>query len=302
MHAPPQTDEELSALTSQGDREAFATLYDRYFDSVYDFASRLASNPDAGADIAQTSFTKAYQELGRNRVPKQFKPWLFKITRNAAMDYWRSARRTTPLERDEEDEERPFEQVDETRLSDPQEVIRDQELVGMVWEAASSLSRKEYAVLDFHLRQDMTPEEIATAMGMRRGAVHTMLSRVRDSLEGAVVSLLLLRQGRRDCPELDRLVSPMEQTTGLSSVLRKRIQRHLSDCDVCEGTRQKIAAPSAMFGALAPVAIPIGLKGEILAGLGGPAAATGVAVGADGGGQATVSSTSTGGNCSELMR
>ena len=209
MQVPTEvsTDEELATLASQGSQEAFTILYERYFDSIYDMATRLVRNPDAGADVVQTTFERALRELARNRQPERFKPWLFRIAHNVAMDHWRASRRTVLRSPVGEDEDRSlYLEVNTHRLNNPELVTRDKEIAGLVWQAASSLSHREYTLLDLYLRKGFEPEEIATAMGAGKGAIYTMLSRVRESLEGAVVALLLMQRGRRECLELDQLV------------------------------------------------------------------------------------------------
>ena len=53
----------------------------------------------------------------------------------------------------------------------------------------------------------------------------------------------------------------------MTSVLRKRILRHLRECDVCQANRRRFASPAEIFGALTPVAAPIVLKEEIFSNL-----------------------------------
>ena len=56
-------DAELEGLAAGGDREAFAELYSRHFDRVYDFSLRLLRDADEAADVAQETFLKAMAAL-----------------------------------------------------------------------------------------------------------------------------------------------------------------------------------------------------------------------------------------------
>jgi DNA-directed RNA polymerase specialized sigma24 family protein len=46
-----------------GDREAFAALYELYFDSVYDFLARMVRDQAQAADLAQDTFLRAMHSL-----------------------------------------------------------------------------------------------------------------------------------------------------------------------------------------------------------------------------------------------
>ena len=87
------TDEELAAQTlQQGDREAFTLLYERYFDRVFDLASRVLRDPDAASDVAQNTFMKLLEGSGTRPPQVSFRAWLYTITRNSAIDELRRRR------------------------------------------------------------------------------------------------------------------------------------------------------------------------------------------------------------------
>lgn len=90
------TDEAALVRAAQAERSQFAILYDRYIDRIYAYVrSRTASDEDA-ADLTQQIFVRALEALPRyreRRVP--FAAWLFRIARNATVDYHR--RRRTAL-------------------------------------------------------------------------------------------------------------------------------------------------------------------------------------------------------------
>ena len=55
--------------------------------------------------------------------------------------------------------------------------------------------------------RNLSPDELASSLGLRRDNVYMMLSRLRDSLEESVSLLLLMQRGRRECRELDLLLA-----------------------------------------------------------------------------------------------
>jgi RNA polymerase sigma-70 factor (ECF subfamily) len=86
-------DEAALVSAAQDERGQFAALYGRYIDRIYAYTrSRTASDEDA-ADLTQQIFVRALDALPRYRaegVP--FAAWLFRIARNATVDYHRRRR------------------------------------------------------------------------------------------------------------------------------------------------------------------------------------------------------------------
>lgn len=260
-----QPDEVLAGEASGGDQDAFAALYDRYFQGVYDFAFRMVRDPDAAADIVQNTFTKSWETLRKGRVANNVKAWLYTVARNTAIDELRHRKRqVTADEAQEFEQARPslFNQVDASRLSDPQAALQDQELVELVWSSAASLSPKEYSLLDLHLRKGFSADELAANLGLRKGNVYTLLSRLRDSLEESVTASLLMRRGRRDCPQLEALLSE-RHATKLTHEVRIAIHRHLQECPRCQESKRRYVSPVEIFAGLAAVPAAPGLQGSI---------------------------------------
>lgn len=258
-----RTDETLVQVALTGKREAFAELYSRHFDAVYDFLYRMVRDRDEAADVTQETFLKAMEALPKLRRGASFKGWLFSIARNTALNRLERATRQAnwPGGADDDDSP-PFEQMDTDRLANPEAALADKELASLVWEAASSLDRKQYALLDLHLRQGLDSGEIAEAIGVTKGNAYTMLSRLKNALEESVVALLLARKGRRDCPELDHLLQGIAWGQ-LTSGARKIVDDHLSRCPRCQETRKKLVSPVEIFGAFAAVPAPLGLRDGI---------------------------------------
>jgi len=159
----PLRDAEWVARAKAGETEAFAALYQRYFDPIYRYLrSRVASERDA-EDLAETVFLRAFQALPRYRERGwPFSAYLYQVARNLLADSYRRSRPEVPLE--ELDAitaaERPVEQADEAReraeqlsrgldglAPDHQEVIRLRVLLGLpTREAAAWMGRSEGAI------------------------------------------------------------------------------------------------------------------------------------------------------------
>src|SRR3972149_4365704 len=67
-----RSDSDLEALAAAGDREAFAELYERHFNRVYDFLRGMVRDPDEAADLAQETFLRAMRALSAKEKQAAF--------------------------------------------------------------------------------------------------------------------------------------------------------------------------------------------------------------------------------------
>jgi len=261
------TDEELVSRYTAGDRDAFDELIRRYSDDISRFTTWMVHDPTAAEEITQTTFLRTQIALDRKRLPKVFKPWFIQIAKNASRDYLkersRGQKRLVSLPEGEDAPEGGYE-VDPSRWNDPLEVIRAEEVKGLVWQAIGSLSLHEREVLVLHDLEGWDFEEIAAVVKSRTGTVHTRLSRARDSFEDAVAALVLMRRGRQDCLQLNQII---EDAGGneFTSVLRLRILRHLRNCEICGQNRRRLVSATELLGALVPLPLALAARERILA-------------------------------------
>jgi len=237
-------------------RADFEALYIQHFDRLYDFCLRTVADPEAARDAVQETFARAWQERQRGVEIVYPKAWLFRVARNVCIDEIR--RRKGSAASGLAGEEAMFAVPDAERQVNPETATVDGELRGLVWSAARGLGARDYSLLDMHLRQELSIEEIAGALGAKPGAVYTMLSRMRDAVESAVGAEVLRRSG--ECETLAGLVRGRE----LDRKLRSEIDAHVRSCATCSERRQTLVSPAAIFAGFAPVAAPDGLRESIL--------------------------------------
>lgn len=281
-------DTSLVELAKAGDQHAFAELYNRYFDPVYDFVSRMTRNRDEAADIAQDTFLKAMNALGGLQKGASFKSWIFAIARNTALNRLEKASRIRPLTfEDNEGDEVSFDVVDTDRFSNPEEAAQAGAIASLVWEAATGLDPRQLSLLDLHLRQGLDSGEIADVLGVTKNNGYVMLNRLKKAVEEAIGAFIMFKTGRQYCESLDAALSKAD-IRGMSPETRKLVERHVAQCPGCEERKRKLA-PLAAFAAFGAIGSPVGAKAHMLEGLmeqwPGPAAGGGsVASGAGGGG------------------
>jgi RNA polymerase sigma factor (sigma-70 family) len=268
-----ETDQALERLAAAGSGDAFGELYDRHFERVYDFVYRMVRDADEAADLAQETFVRAMKALKPEPQEASFTTWLFTIARNLALTRIGKLKRSTPLidaeswEDDEPASGAVVHVVDESRLGDPESAARASDLAKLVWDAVAYLNPKESSILDLHLRRGLESAEIAKVLGISKGNAYTILSRLKDTLEEAVVTLVMVRTAREKCAELDQLLASQSGPL-LSPAVRRLVIRHVDACPTCQEQRKRLLSPASLFGAFAMVPIPFGLRQRVAEALG----------------------------------
>ena len=252
------TDDVLVARATAGDQQAFAELYERYFDRVHDFLTRLVRDRSEAADLAQDTFIKAIGGLSGLASGTSFKSWLFTIARNTALTRLERASRVRPLEgaatsgnADGGDGVR-YDVVDASRFADPEEAYEAERLASLVWEAARAMDPKAYSVLDLNVRQGFSSAEIADVLGVSKNNAYVMVNRMKRTLEEAIGALALFRQRLRRCPELEAVLARFD-TAEITPEIRRAIDRHTAGCATCGERRRALASPFAILGGLIPL-------------------------------------------------
>jgi len=78
-------------LLKERDEKAISLLYDNYADTLYGVAYKVVKDQDLAQDIVQESFVKIWKKSDSYDATKaKLFTWLFRITRNTAIDKLRS--------------------------------------------------------------------------------------------------------------------------------------------------------------------------------------------------------------------
>ena len=93
MVQPDNPDLQLVQKAVKGSRKAFTTLFNRYFQAVYNYALTLAKDPAVAEDLTQEAFIRAHANLHRLGPPYNFRAWVFSLTRNYFIDTIRKEKR-----------------------------------------------------------------------------------------------------------------------------------------------------------------------------------------------------------------
>ena len=250
---PP--DAELVAGVLAGDREAFAAVYDRYGDRLFDFAHSMLRQREDAEDAVADSFVLVAERLGQLRDPDRLRPWLYAVVRSECLRRLKARKRVAYG-----GEEQLVDMADASVTPDAEaelSALRD-----LVWDASAGLADRDRAMLDLHLRQGLEGAELGEAMGVTASNAYVMLNRLRAQVERSLGALLIARLGRDDCDDLDGIL--VDWDGRFSPLIRKRVARHVDDCDVCSDRRRRIVSPLALLAGVPLVAAPLSLRGRVV--------------------------------------
>lgn len=185
--ADQKVDEQTIAACQNGDREAFQQLFEVYKDRVFSIAVSFFNGDEASAkDITQQVFLKLMTRMEQFQNRSEFSTWLYRLVANACLDRKRALRRFIFFGDMTEVEVKP------QRFSAEDKLVR-RELEASVQGAIATLKPKLRMAILLKYFEDLSYDEIATALGCSKGTVasrlnrgHQILARKLAHLRGAV--------------------------------------------------------------------------------------------------------------------
>ena len=175
----------------QKSREAFDKLVKRYHQDVLRSIRAFTQNKSDVDDLAQETWIKVYQAIGKLKPPYHLESWLFKIAQNTAKDWLKSQqRRKSRLT----SEIKSWQLRESTMLAN----LR-QGLVEKVRNAVNSLSPKNrQLVYEFYIF-GYSASQISQRLKVPVSTVHSRLKEARKQLREDFSSIMTTSRIRGTC-------------------------------------------------------------------------------------------------------
>jgi RNA polymerase sigma-70 factor (ECF subfamily) len=171
----PDQDDLLGALVGrakQGSAAAFAELAARIQAQVRRWALRVTHDKDDADDVAQLVLLRLHLRLREFEGRSRFTTWLYRMTRNVALNRRRIERRRAGLLH-------AIPPSPATVMPDIAGQSDDDRLAVLVRSLSRELSRREREVFELADLQGMSAPDIATLLGLQPVSVRAALSRAR---------------------------------------------------------------------------------------------------------------------------
>jgi RNA polymerase sigma-70 factor, ECF subfamily len=191
MSAPGKREPtEIIVRARTGDAEAWGELYREYAPAVFRFCRRAMPTREDAEDATMEIFMKLHEKLVQYDQGRLFTAWLYKVAANHCWDMLR--RRKVRQGKETED-------VTEMPLADPDpnqlERLIEERTSEEVRRALDKLGARARMALVMRYYSDMSYDEIADALGVRRAFVGVVLLRARHELRQALGENSVLAAG-----------------------------------------------------------------------------------------------------------
>jgi RNA polymerase sigma-70 factor (ECF subfamily) len=164
-----QDEQSLVARAQQHDEEAFARLYETYFDKIFRYICLKIGDRFEAEDMTQQVFMKALKSISSFKwkdIP--FSAWLYRIAHNQIVDYLRrkTRRPTGPLDEAVLHAEEPG--------GGPQEALESRLELEQLVTATRKLTPAQREVLALRFSSELPIAEVSRIMGKSEGAIKAL--------------------------------------------------------------------------------------------------------------------------------
>jgi RNA polymerase sigma-70 factor (ECF subfamily) len=182
----------------EGDPEAWGQLYRHYAPAIFRFCRRAMPTREDAEDATADIFIKVHEKMGQYDSSRPFGAWLYKVAGNHCWDLLRRRRIRQDLESGDV-ESMPLEHPDPGQL----DRLLAESTSQQVRAALEKLPGRARVALLLRYYSDMSYDDIAETLGVRRTFVGVLLLRARHQLREILAGSggeMLLRSSRGGKP------------------------------------------------------------------------------------------------------
>ena len=185
-------DLQLVEEAKKGNEKAFASLMNRYRDSIYYLLLKMVSNPYDAEDLTIEAFGKAFRNLDSYTPKFAFSTWLFKIATNNCVDFIRKKQVSpTPLDHLQDSLENVTVNI-QSDLPDPEESLINHQKIAALKDIISQLKPRYKKLIELRYYKEYSYEEISSELNLPIGTVKAQLYRAKTLLYN-----ILIKTGNR---------------------------------------------------------------------------------------------------------
>jgi len=156
---------------NESTRQTFAELYEEYLPKVYRYINYRINDTQITEDLTSTVFEKALTNFGKYSKDKaSFSTWIFSISRNVVIDYYRAHGRRQIVSLDEETDIVSKDPSPEEELMKKEE--REKLQVYLI-----ELPQDEQEIIRLKFAAELNNRQIAKMLGLSESNVGTKLYR-----------------------------------------------------------------------------------------------------------------------------
>ena len=200
-------------------------VWEAFHTPLHQFIRRRVSDETTAEDLLQEVFLKIHQHIGGVKDARQLESWLYTLTRNIIIDYYRSQRRTLSLDA-AQDLALPEHLPDDDIVSELLPCVRS-----MVYNLPAQ-DRQALVLTEYH---GLTQKELGARLGLSFSGAKSRVQRARERLKQQLLDCCHFELDRRghildyqsrcaSCVE-DSCCTPAEPGARQSSVMLRPFLR-----------------------------------------------------------------------------
>lgn len=156
------------------DRQAFETLYQRYYQSLYGYLIKMLHRPELVEEVLNDVMLVVWKDAARFSHKSRLSTWIFGIAYNKGLKAFQKASRQSPSP-----PERP---PVATNSDSPEQALMQQETRAALTQALQALSPEHRSVVEFAFYHGFSYSEIAEMMECPVNTVKTRMFHARRRL------------------------------------------------------------------------------------------------------------------------
>jgi len=176
-----RSDDELLNLASNGDREAFGLLYERYISKIYSYIYYRTGNRNDAEDLTERVFYRALRHIvNYDNRGLPFSAWLYRIAHNLVANWYRDNSRRKEI------------QLEDGVFSTDSHNYPEQELLfteehQIMLKIVQSFPQERQQLLFLKYVEHLSNAEIGRIMGRTEGAIKSLYHRTLIALREEMV-------------------------------------------------------------------------------------------------------------------
>ena len=156
------------------DRQAFETLYQRYYQSLYGYLLKMLHRPELVEEVLNDVMLVVWKDAARFSYQSRLSTWIFGIAYNKALKAFQKASRPLPVP--------PSPPSGDTDSDSPEQAVMRQETRAALAQALQALSPEHRSVVEFAFYHGFSYPEIAEMMECPVNTVKTRMFHARRRL------------------------------------------------------------------------------------------------------------------------
>ncbi len=186
-----KSEAEIKRAIEEGDEQAFAMLYERYSERVYNTALSFTKNEEEAEEITQETFVKVYKKVLTFRMESSLNTWIYRIAVNTSLNYLKKRKRFLFFKNSLS----PTQTID---FEHPGVLLENKENAAALYKVLDRLPTNQKTAFILSYIEELPRQEVADIMETSLKAVESLLQRAKRNMRSELEKLYPNRRKSKD--------------------------------------------------------------------------------------------------------